>query len=322
MALEARQPYLSHLQHRGIECLYRPYAGSIPEHLRKRGADYDVVILSRLDTAAELLSSVRQFCPHAKLIFDTVDLHFLRQTRQAALRDDARMKRLAAATKNAELKLIRESDITLVVSATEKTYLEQCIPEATVRVLSNIHHVPGSCAGFIERQGILFIGGFSHPPNTDAVSWFVEDIFPLVLSALPKVQVYVIGADPPAHVRRLANDHIQILGYVPDVEPYLRGCRLSVAPLRFGAGVKGKINQSLSYGLPVVATTIGVEGMCLADEESVLVADDARSFSDAIVRLYEDAELWLKLSRAGAEVMERHFSFDAARRALSEILPE
>ncbi len=130
----------------------------------------------------------------------------------------------------------------------------------------------------------------------------------------------VIGAEPPAEVRALAGDAVRILGHVPDVTPFFDCCRLSLAPLRYGAGVKGKINQSLAHGLPVVATSQAVEGMFLEDENSVLIADTPITFAKAVLRLYRDQELWERLSDGGLSVMEKHFGFDAARRALIDLV--
>ena len=134
------------------------------------------------------------------------------------------------------------------------------------------------------------------------------------------MQLSVIGSNPPVQVSDLASDNVSILGYVSDVTPFLDGCRLSVAPLRYGAGVKGKVNQSLAYGLPVVATTQAVEGMFLEDEESVLVADHPGDFAGAVLRLYRDPVLWDKLSQGGLAVMEAHFGFAEARRALTDLV--
>jgi len=189
-----------------------------------------------------------------------------------------------------------------------------------VRILSNIHRIHGSRRSFAERRDIFFIGAFAHPPNTDAVLWFCREIFPLVLAQEPEMRFSVIGADPPAQVRALASDSVRILGYVPDVTPFLDGCRLSVAPLRYGAGVKGKVNQSLAYGLPVVATTQAVEGMFLEDGESALIANQPDELARAVLRLYRDPGLWERLSAGGLRVMEAHFGFEAARRALTELV--
>lgn len=318
--LEAPEPYLSALQQEGIEVLYRPYVKSIARYLKVRGGDYDLVILSRADAAFELIEVAQRYCPNARIIYDTVDLHFLREQRLAQLTGDATTYRLAEYRRREELSLIGMANITLVVSPLEQKLLKTLAPDKDVRVLSNIYHIPGSKVTFNERRNIFFIGSFSHPPNADAVMWFCRDIFPLILNKQPEIIFFIIGSDPPAEIRALASNHVRILGHVADLAPFLDGCRLSVAPLRYGAGVKGKVNQSLAHGLPVVGTSIAVEGMYLEDEQSVLIADDPYEFANAVVRLYKSADLWQRLSRGGIAVMEAHFSFDAARRILTNLL--
>lgn len=318
--LEAPAPYVANLQRQGVEVLYRPYVKSIARHLRAQGGDYDLVILSRADAAAKVMREARRHCPRARIVFDTVDLHFLREQRLAALTGDPRTRRLAERRRREELGLIAQADTTLVVSAVERDLLAREAPQAEVRVLSNIHRLPGCRAPFPVRRDIFFIGAFAHPPNTDAVLWFCRDILPLILAAEPDLRFSIIGADPPAPVRALASASVRVLGHVPEVTSFLDGCRLSVAPLRYGAGVKGKINQSLAYGLPVVATSQAVEGMFLEDGKSVLVADEPMAFATAVLRLYRDQELWERLSAGGLAVMEAHFGFAAARRALIELV--
>jgi len=153
------------------------------------------------------------------------------------------------------------------------------------------------------------------------VTWFVRDVFPLVRAKLPDVKFHVIGSKVPAAITTLADEHVIVHGYVEDIAPYMDGCRVSVAPLRYGAGVKGKVNMAMSYGLPVVATTPAVEGMHVRVGEDVLVADTPEDFAATILRAYNDAALWTKLSDNGLENVRRHFSFDAARAALAGILP-
>lgn len=318
--LEAPEPYVANLQSQGIEVLYQPYVKSIARHLRGSGSDYDLVILSRADTAAEFMELAQKYCTNAKIVFDTVDLHFLREERLAKLTGDPGTRRLAYYRRREELGLIGMADTTLVVSTVERELLAKEAPGADVRILSNIHHLPGRRTSFHGRRNFFFIGAFAHPPNTDAVLWFCRDILPLILNEDPGMRFMVIGADPPAEVRAFASDFVQVLGHVSDVTPFLEGCRLSVAPLRYGAGVKGKINQSLAHGLPVVATSQAVEGMFLEDENSVLIADTPITFAKAVLRLYRDQELWERLSDGGLSVMEKHFGFDAARRALIDLV--
>ena len=318
--LEAPQPYVANLQRSGVEVLYRPYVRHLDRHLAERGADYDLVILSRADTAAQVMASARRHCRRARILFDTVDLHFLREQRLADLAGDRATRLVAETRKRQELALMRQADLTLVVSEAERALLASEAPDVAVQVVSNIHRIYGSASPFEARRDILFIGAYAHPPNRDAVLFLCREIMPLLRTLLPGVRLQVIGADPPAEVLACAGDGVEILGYVPDVAPYLAGCRLSVAPLRYGAGVKGKINQSLAHGLPVVATSMAVEGMHLVDGESVLVADTAADFAAAVARLYQDPALWQRLSAGGLAVMERHFSFAAAERAIRRAL--
>lgn len=318
--LEAPQPYVSDLQRRGVECLYRPYVKSLANHLKQQGDGYDLVLLSRADAAASVMPAARRHCRNAKVVFDTVDLHFLREARLAELSGNMATRRLAERRKQQELGLIDQADATLVVSEVERQLLAHEIPNAELHLLSNIHQIFRGATPLAERRDILFIGAFAHPPNTDAVRWLAGEILPLIHAELPDLCCHVIGADPPAQIRALAGERLEIHGYVPDVAPFFDGCRLSVAPLRYGAGVKGKVNQSLAHGLPVVVTSQAAEGMFLRDGESALIADDAGAFATAVVRLYQDEPLWNRLSVGGLEVMERHFSFAAAKRSLERLI--
>jgi len=320
MGLSAPEPYAGDLERQGIEVLRRPFVDSVEGHLRASGARYRLVVLSRAETAGLLLPLARRRCPQARILYDTVDLHFQRLGREAVLHGDRRTARLAERMKRLESALAARADVTLVVSATEKRLLESLAPKARLQVVSNIHRVRPSSRPFAQRADILFIGGFGHPPNQDAVLFFCHEVMPLLGDRLPAARFVVIGSDPPPEIVRLESERVRVLGFVPDLDPYLEACRLSVAPLRFGAGVKGKINQSLARGLPVVATPVAAEGMFLVDGESALIAADAEEIAAATLRLYLDETLWYRLSRGGLAVIEEHFSFEAARKALTDVL--
>ena len=318
--LEHRQPYVSQLQQRGIEVQFHPFIRSIADLLSKRGAEFDIIIISRHYIAVKHIDAVRAFAPQALVVFDTVDLHFLRSERQAELEGSALARASARAKRDEELTLIRRADVTLVVSPYEQALLADLVPDARVLVLSTIHELFPPGRPFVEREGLVFIGGFQHPPNTDAVLWYAQEMLPHVRTALPGVNTYIVGSNVPANVRALAADDFVVTGYVPDVTPYFTGCRVSIAPLRYGAGVKGKINLAMSYGLPVVATTPSIEGMFLVPEQDVLVADDPKAFADAIVRLYHDETLWERLAAGGRENIRTHFSRDVARSAITRLI--
>jgi GT2 family glycosyltransferase/glycosyltransferase involved in cell wall biosynthesis len=313
--------YTRALQALGVEALYHPFFTDPASWLRENGAGLDAVILSRHYVASNYVGLVRLYAPRAQLIFDTVDLHYLREQRSAELNGSAELARQASATRASELKLMRECDVTLVVSAVEKELLAREVPQARVEVLSNVHDIYGLRRSHAERADLVFVGGFQHPPNIDAMQWFVREVFPLVLAHAPQIKLNIIGSKIVDAVRELASENVIVHGYVEDIAPFMDGCRISIAPLRVGAGVKGKVNMAMSYGLPVVATATAVEGMHVETGRDVLVADSPVDFADAVLRLYDDEALWNMLSANGLANVSSHFSFDAAREALAGILP-
>jgi glycosyltransferase involved in cell wall biosynthesis len=317
--LEHRQPYVADLQARGVEVLFHPYVKSIAELLDARGREFDVVIVARHYIAVKHLDAIRRFAPQAIVAFDTVDLHFLRSERLAELDGGAVARAAARASREEELGVVRRSDVTIVVSPIEVAVLREVAPEARVLQLSNIHEPMPGGKPYAAREGIVFIGGFQHPPNVDAVLWYAREVLPIVRQRLPGVTTYIVGSKVPSTIRALAAPDFVVTGYVPDVEPFFTGCRVSIAPLRYGAGVKGKVNLAMSYGVPVVATPPAVEGMHLRNGIDVIVAADAGQFAEAIERAYGDEDLWQRLSAGGVENIRSHFSRAVARQALNEL---
>lgn len=313
--------YTAALQQLGVEVWYAPFADRVPTWLREHGSRFDTVVACRHYVMRGLLPLLRKHAPQARIVFDTVDLHYLRERRGAALSGDAAQLRSADRTRDLELDLIARVDATLVVSEVERTLLAHDAPQANVDVLSNLHQLAGTGLAFDQRRDLVFVGGFRHPPNVDAVQWFVSDVFPRIRERLPAVRFHCIGSDVPAAIAALAGEPgVEIHGYIADLAPYMDGARIAVAPLRFGAGVKGKINLSMAHGQPVVATSCAIEGMHLDDGHNVLVADDAAGFADAVVRLYDDAVLWQRLAENGRINLQQHFSLDAGREVVRRVL--
>jgi len=293
---------------------------SVEDHLQRNGKRYDVVILGGEYVATKHIASVRKYAPQAVILFDTGDIHYLRHYREAKVTGNVRALKRALRSKKRELAAARQADYTLVVSPIERTILEKDCPGIRIHVISSIHKLYGSVKPFSERRDILFIGSFQHSPNLDAVNYLMNEIYPLIRREIVGVKIYIIGSDPPASIKGLSSNDVIVTGYVPDLAPYFDNCRLSVAPLRFGAGVKGKVLTSMSYGVPVVASSIAIEGMHLADGENVLVADSPNDFCEAVVTLYQNETLWNHLSRNGLDIISQHFSFEAVRVALLELL--
>jgi len=309
-------PYTGALQKRGIEVVYYPYIRKVSDYLISHGAFLDAVLLSRCDFARKHIADVRRHAPQSRVIFDTVDLHYLREDREAQLTLDPEVRRKAQQRRQLEYKLIEEADETWVVSPVEQELLQEKWPAKPIQLVSNIVDIPGSKTPFAFRRDWLFIGGFQHRPNTDAVIFFLQEIYPLVSERLQDAKFYIIGDKVPPEIAALATERIIVAGLQRDVRSFFNSVRLSVAPLRFGAGIKGKINQSIAFGVPVVATSLAVEGMGLIDHEDVLVADDPEDFARTLVELYESEELWNRLSENGIKKTRALYSTDTAREKL------
>ncbi|UPG91124.1 glycosyltransferase family 4 protein [Luteibacter aegosomaticola] len=288
--------------------------------LSREGATLDAVMLCRLPVADQYIDVVRRFAPRARTVFDTVDLHFIRERRAADLTGNPTLMRQANRSRERELAMVARCDITLVVSEEERDVLAREAPAANVEVLSNIHDAHGRRHGFGGRHGMLFVGGFGHPPNEDAVRWFVTEVLPRVRGHLPHMQLHVVGDIDPSARRAIESDAVIVHGRVADLAPLHEQALVSIAPLRFGAGVKGKVNQAMSHGLPVVLTTIAAEGMHLRDGIDALVADTPEAFAAAIIRLSSNEAIWSAMSDASVENVRRHFSVENARHALRHAL--
>jgi glycosyltransferase involved in cell wall biosynthesis len=219
-----------------------------------------------------------------------------------------------------ELALARAADGTIAITEDEKSVLARAVPEASLYVLPNIHEVREGTPPYSARRDILFVGSFAHPPNSDAVRYFVREIWPLIKKILPEVRFHIIGADAGEEVRALASGDIEVVGWVQDLQPWFDRIRVSVGPLRFGAGMKGKIGESMAAGVPVVGTGIAVEGMDLEEGRTVLVADDPATFAEKVVLVYRDEVLWNTLSEQAAKHVEARFSPRVAAVALREIM--
>ena len=322
----ADEKYRRPLQELGVRVLYSPHYESLEDYLYRdlkhhcQSRQFDTIVIARHMIARRYLNLLREMCPDSRIIFDTVDLHYLRQEREAELHDDAVGLAGAGTAKQLEYEIMARTEQTWVVSDAEVEIIADEVPEIDVRIVSNVIDVVGTEVTFSDRKDICFIGGYQHPPNIDAVIWFADEVWPLVQEKLPKLSFRIAGSAAPPEVEALGRrDGIEFLGFVDSAEDLFEECRLSVAPLRYGAGVKGKINQSMSLGVPVISTRVGAEGMGLEHDHDVLVADDPEAFADAIVRAYQDEKLWKQLQENGLDTMRRLFSLEAMESRLVEI---
>ena len=301
--------YTKTLQNLGIEIYYGEL--SFEDFIREHGNNLDAVLMSRPATAKKYLQLVKKYS-NAQTIFDTVDLHFVREQR--------RMELEVQDWKNLEFFLAEEADSTLVVSPTEKEILAAENFADNVSVVSNIHSLEPCINSFEDRHGLMFIGGFAHPPNEEGIVWFIEYILPLIRKKIPDIHLTIVGSDATERLRAMESPTITVTGYVEDVSCYFSESRVFVSPLLHGAGVKGKIGQSFSYGLPVVTTSIGAEGMHLTDRHNALISDSETAFASKVIDLYTDKFLWQQISTNCRQVIREQFSVDTIRAALEKVL--
>jgi O-antigen biosynthesis protein len=317
--LEPLEPYTSNLQGMGVEVLTGRV--NVPERIAALGSVLRLAILSRPYVAPRYLHLVREYAPGARVAYDTVDLHFLREERRMAF-DERADTRIADGFRGLELALARAADVTLVVTEEERELLERLEPGLAVAVVPNANEIARDVPGPEERAGLLFVGGFEHAPNVDAALHLAHAVMPRIWRDLPDATLTIVGGKAPPEVQALASPGIDVAGWVPDIGPLLRESHVMVAPLRYGAGMKGKVTQSLAAGLPVVTSRVGAEGLDAEDGRELLLADDTKQFADRVVQLHCDDELWCTLSANGQALVERLCSPSVQLRALERLLAE
>jgi GT2 family glycosyltransferase/glycosyltransferase involved in cell wall biosynthesis len=273
-----------------------------------KSRNFHAAILSRPSVAEALLRGVRRAAPRAKIIFDMVDVHSLRLRREHELTGSTAAARDAEEYRRIETRLARASDLVWCASAPDAEVMSRMVPGVPTVVVPTIHRSHERGWPFARREHLLFVGNFSHRPNTDAVHFFAREVFPLVKLSLPGVELLLVGDNAPPEFAAYGREGVRLLGYLPDIDPVFARSRVFVAPIRFGAGINGKIGESLAYGLPVVTTSLGAAGISLRDGQEALIADSAAEFADATLRLYRDGELWQNLSDNGYAHVARHFS--------------
>jgi GT2 family glycosyltransferase/glycosyltransferase involved in cell wall biosynthesis len=323
-----RQKYIPDLEQAGIEvyatdpqhCGRTPDQEEDPHPLDLArvlmARNIDIAVMSHFDTAMKYADELRFLSPDTEIVADTCDVHYLREMRQAELHDDAEHLERAKAMRRLELATYCRCDTILTVTEEDKKVLLDEIPTLDVEVVPNIHDTVVDTPPFDAREGILFIGYYRHMPNQDAVRFFVDEVFPLVRERIPGVTLWLVGSHPTDEIKAMARADIKVTGFVERTEPYLDACRVSIAPLRYGAGMKGKIGEAMQTGIPVVMTSIGAEGMDLEHGVHALIADTAEEFADEVVRLYTDRALWESIAANAKKQIDDNWSTRAVREEL------
>jgi GT2 family glycosyltransferase/SAM-dependent methyltransferase/glycosyltransferase involved in cell wall biosynthesis len=312
------EPYTSALLKLGVEVIGG--ATEVRALLRALAPELDAIVLSRRSVAWSLLDTVTDAAPEVPLVFDTVDLHFRREEHEARIGPAAAGR--ARVGRERELALMRLADQVWVVSGEEKDLIERLLPDASVAVVPIVHDPHPTTTPFEQRSGLLFVAGFRHAPNVDAALWLLDDILPTIRQALGPVPVQLVGSDVPQEVVRRADEHTIITGWVPDLGPLYEQSRLAIAPLRYGAGMKGKVSEALAYGVPVVTTSVGVDGMAPGVCAEAIVADSAPAFAEAVADIYQDRDRWEQIHRSAPGAVGAAYGAGAVRSTLDSVLRE
>lgn len=311
------------LEQQGIECLMPPVFPCPEEALRQLGSGLEVVYLHRLNNAESYSALTRAFAPTATLIWSVADLASLRLHRQAAIESRPELERFASRLEVRENMCAWLADLVLTHSAIEAQRLSRTVPTANVHVVPWAVPVSSRRRRPPETPIIAFVGHFAHDPNLDAAKWLVLTIMPRLRQVIPGLRCRLIGSAMPHAVHTLAAEDVEIVGAVPDLQEALADVSVCVAPLRFGAGIKGKVLESWAIGLPVVMTPIAAEGLVDPADPTwhTAIADTPSDFAERIAAFLDPAT-GRKQVRAGRRILKTRFSEQAVIAALSPVLPE
>ncbi len=308
--------YTDELQRMGIETIFAPFHHLCAEFIQAHGAEFQVIYLTRYYVAKDLIKPIRQYAPKAKILFNNADLHFLRELRVAMQTKAPEAMQHALATREEELAVMREVDVVLSYNKVEHAVIQSHNLEKSTVVTCpwvvdtlEFEQIPK----FSERQNIAFLGGYGHPPNQEAVEYFIHEIMPLLRQVLPEICFNVYGSKVPASLKALACKDVNIIGFVETVDIVYAQNRVFIAPLLTGAGIKGKVLGALAHGIPCVLSPVASEGTGVKDGFDCLIAQTPEEWTNAIVQAYTEAETWESLSKNALAFTKKQYSFASGK---------
>jgi glycosyltransferase involved in cell wall biosynthesis len=286
-----------------------PAVASVEEVLQRNAGAYELIYLHRLGNASAYAGLARHWCPRAHMLYSVADLHHVRLMRQARVLAQPKLTAQARAVRQAELVAMRTADAVITHSPAEAEYLTRETLGARVHVVGWPIEVGASNVPFARRGGVAFIGSPGHEPNRDAVQLLIEEIMPRVWERAPAIMCEIIGADWPAIFPDALDHRIWFAGMVPDLTTVFDRVRLTVAPLRFGAGIKGKVLESFAAGVPCVMSPVAAEGLSLPADLERVVGKSSQELADLICDLHADAQRNAAVGAAGSSMVADEFSF-------------
>lgn len=321
--------YAPQLQEMGVEVIHgAAFRDGFEAFMADRVGLYDTVFLSRPHVAEKYLRAIRQFTD-ARVLYYGHDLHFRRMEAQLKLTGEGDLASIAA-TREHELSVCRECDVIFYPDPDEVVAVRSAVGgsrrfEANpvfvyeAEDLAQARAKLTRIADNTSRQ-LLFVGGFSHTPNVEGIIWFAKEVMPILRSKLPGVRLKVAGSKPPQSVKDLAGQDLDVLGFVSDeeLERLYGEAALAVAPLRFGAGVKGKVIEAMASAVPMATTSIGGQGIS-AGEQALFLGDSPQALADTIALAITDRAAATCRATAALDFIERHYSSEALGKLLLEV---
>lgn len=317
------EPYSTQLQQMGIEILYgQEYQASIWDWLKTHSSEISFAYLNRPHIASKYIDFIIENTD-IKVIYYGHDLHFLREGREYALTGNEEKRQASEYWKSIEIALMRKASVSYYPSYIEEEAIKEIDSDINVKAITAYVYDEFKTAlqtDFAKREGLLFVGGFAHPPNADAVLWFAEEIYPLIRQKL-EVPFYIVGSKVTEEIQALEKpgNGIIVKGFVSDEElgRLYEESKIVVVPLRYGAGVKGKVIEAIYNGAPVITTSIGAEGIPDAGQV-MIVRDKPEEFAREVISLYSDNEGCRRLAESTQSYIRRYFSVDAAWNVIEE----
>jgi O-antigen biosynthesis protein len=293
--------------------------GALESHLSTNR--YDVVFIEFYFVAEETIDLVRAWQPTARIIVDSVDVHFNRLRSKARLTGLTADHDAAETIRRKELAVYARADLVVTVSDEDSQILRREGLATDTAVIPNIHvmHSLGERSP-LPRLELIFIGSYKWAPNIDAMIYFCSDVMPLLRDLVSSVRLRIVGSSPTVEVQALARDDVEVVGFVEETTPYLLSSEISIAPLRYGGGIKGKIGEAMAHGVPVVTTAIGAEGFGLQPGKDLLIGDTPEAFCEAILSLWHDKQLHETVRRNAWTFINDRFSVEAVDLMLPKIL--
>ena len=305
--------YLEVLANIGIETIIddpsRKKENFLQNWFRDNGRYLDYIFINRPEVWEYFYILIKDFCPKAKLIYQGHDIHFLREERLFSISPSEELKSKINSHKNLEVDIWKKADLTWYFSPKEIDIIKNMYPCANAMAVPlYLYDTPEKVEYNGElRSDLLFVGGFKHTPNLDAMEWFINEIFPTVSKKLPGIKLHIVGSNPPKSLRKIANSDIIIHGFVSDekLEELYKSTKLVISPLRYGAGIKGKIIEAMMFQIPVITTSIGAEGI---DSELLTIADSSNEFIEKLITIYSDNDKLNTISNNSLDFVKTNYT--------------